>query len=170
VQPHLPGGLPAPSSNAYDSAALAHDQWYMVSRKHIRSCDSEKPFEEFRTMYEQGSLTCLNLNEEQILSGGLDKYWILSHRWIDPTHPDPDCHKLKKLKEMLREHPDIEGVWLDYPCLPQGSKQGGRDKDAAEKDFFSFSLNNVNLITCLPPHAVRSLPGAAQTHGERHCA
>ena len=59
---------------------------------------------------------------------GFEKILIISHRWEDPTHPDPACTKLKELKKLLPTRPDIEGVWLDFTCLPQG------DKDKEEHD------------------------------------
>ena len=58
----------------------------------------------------------------------------------DPNDADNQSAKLKVLQQMLREHPHIRGVWMDYLCVPQGQK------DAQEQDFFQFTLDNIKML------------------------
>lgn len=44
------------------------------------------------------------------------------------------------LKHDLRAHPEIERVWVDYSCMPQG------DKTAAQAADFKRMLSQVNLL------------------------
>ena len=132
----------------YNSDALEANAWFLLTRAFVLGCDTDKPWEEFRGIFGQAGLLKLKLTLKEILLGGIrDKYWIVSHRWICPEHPDwkedePQYQsaKLKKLQELLRENPHIEGVWIDYACLPQG------EKNAEEKEYFGQSLQSVNYL------------------------
>ena len=103
----------------YNSDALEANAWFLLTRAFVLGCDTDKPWEEFRGIFGQAGLLKLKLTLKEILLGGIrDKYWIVSHRWICPEHPDwkedeplYQSAKLKKLQELLRENPHIEGVW-----------------------------------------------------------
>ena len=41
---------------------------------------------------------------------------FVSHRWLSPSHPDPDGKLLRVLKEHV--DPDVY-YWIDFSCLPQ---------------------------------------------------
>ena len=44
----------------------------------------------------------------------------MSHRWDEPSSPDPSGVQLGAIRAHLRAHPQIKRVWLDYCCMPQG--------------------------------------------------
>ena len=44
----------------------------------------------------------------------------MSHRWDEPSAPDPSGVQLGAIRAHLRAHPQIKRVWLDYCCMPQG--------------------------------------------------
>ena len=77
-------------------------------------------------------------------------YRVLSHRWEDPAHPDPDGTKIKELQAFLRAEPSVKGVWIYYPCLPQDEKDKDgnvvKGKTAEEKRYFDYSLDMMNLV------------------------
>jgi hypothetical protein len=115
--------------------------WKIVPTPYLLSLSGEEPLAECRILIAAGVLRTLSATEEDLLRAEtFDKHLILSHRWEDPTHPDLDCTKLKELQKVLRKRPEIEGVWMDFPCLPQGKKT------QEEKAFFDHCLRNVNLL------------------------
>ena len=116
--------------------------WLYIPTSYIMDLSDDEPLPECRTLLAAGILRRVpKRSQEELMRGeGFEKILIISHRWEDPTHPDPACTKLKELKKLLPTRPDIEGVWLDFTCLPQG------DKDKEEHDFFDYALSNVNLL------------------------
>lgn len=65
------------------------------------------------------------------------KYFV-SHRWLSPTHPDPQGKHLALLKEHARNHTDAF-YWVDYSCLPQS-------RNADDQDLFSKTLPKIASI------------------------
>ena len=43
----------------------------------------------------------------------------VSHRWEDPKEPDTTGAQLIALKNFLKDHREIELVWMDFPSMPQ---------------------------------------------------
>jgi len=84
----------------------------------------------------------------EVLQGKLnDKYVIISHRWETQAHPDPKATKKKVILRFLGQNPLVQGIWIDFSCLPQGIKSGGsKDKTTAEAAFFDKTLTNVNFL------------------------
>ena len=71
----------------------------------------------------------------------VDAHLAVSHRWELPGDPDPEGTQLASLKAFLNANPQIQFVFYDFPCLPQG-----KDKTPAEKAEFQTILSNVNMI------------------------
>jgi len=69
------------------------------------------------------------------------KYLAVSHRWFNPRAPDADGLQLRKVREYLRAHKDIEWVWYDYWCMPQGES-----RTPAQKVAFKVMLSNINWL------------------------
>ena len=69
---------------------------------------------------------------------------VFSHRWFDPSHPDPENVKLTKAQAYVNSHPAVESVWMDWLCMPQ--KQGGPPRTGEEEEYFSATLHNVNML------------------------
>ena len=63
-----------------------------------------------------------------------------SHRWEHPDEPDTKGTQLAALKRYLDDHPEIEYVWFDFPCMPQ------KPRSPEDEDEFAEMLSNVNVI------------------------
>ena len=135
----------APTRRVFETGS-----WKIIPSSYVLSLSGDEPLAECRTLAAAGILQTLYGTEEELLRAEtFNKYFIISHRWEDPEgkHPDPDCTKLKELQKELRKRPEIEGVWMDFPCLPQDKRSGGsHDKTEEEKAFFDNCLQNVNLL------------------------
>ena len=44
---------------------------------------------------------------------------VFSHRWFEPTHPDPENVKLLKAQQFVRAQTAVDAVWVDWLCVPQ---------------------------------------------------
>lgn len=64
----------------------------------------------------------------------------VSHRWEQPDEPDTHGKQFATLKRYLADHPKIEFVWFDFPCMPQKPRTPEEDEEFAEM------LSNVNAI------------------------
>ena len=64
----------------------------------------------------------------------------VSHRWETPDEPDPGGTQLATLKHHLDDHPEIEYVWCDFPCMPQ------MPRSPEEEEEFKDMLHNINVI------------------------
>jgi hypothetical protein len=75
------------------------------------------------------------------------RYCAVSHRWLNPQDPDrPEGssadvgEQLRKLQEHLSENPQIEWVWFDFSCMPQGQRTSPEDAE------FRTMITHVNLL------------------------
>ena len=116
--------------------------WKVLPRAYILSLSGNEPLSECRTLVDANVLRTVVATEDELLQGGgeFESIFIVSHRWEDQSHPDPDCTKLQELQKLLPTRPDITDVWWDFPCLPQG------EKTEKEKLYFDNCLKNVNLL------------------------
>mmetsp|Transcript_34929 Transcript_34929/g.80908 ORF Transcript_34929/g.80908 Transcript_34929/m.80908 type:complete len:927 (-) Transcript_34929:130-2910(-) len=146
----------------YRSADLQPGRWAFVKRDAVLSWSTSKPMPEFRDAVEQHALEFIEVStDEFILERKLSEFWIISHRWFSRSHPDWDENlpqnqsaKLKKLQELLCEHEEIRGIWLDFCCVPQGNNADGSDtyvhnygmRDEAEQRYFRYTLDNIKLL------------------------
>ena len=129
----------SPSSNT--SSKFKAGTWKYLTSAYVLSLPPDKPLPECRKLEDAGVLKTVTVTEEEMLLGEVfDKVMIISHRWETKEHPDPNCTKLKRLQDQLRSRKEIEGIWLDYTCIPQGQ----RTKE--EADFFDYCLQHVNLL------------------------
>lgn len=69
---------------------------------------------------------------------GIDDSLFVSHRWEDVEEPDAQGAQLAALQAYLRDHPEVEWVWYDYACMPQG-----HDRTEAERAEF------VRMLSCI---------------------
>ena len=79
------------------------------------------------------------------------KFTVVSHRWLTQDQPDPDGVQLEEIRKYLHAHPEVDFVWLDWPCMWQGhknrrGKSGARDLTEAEVKDFGVMLSEVNLL------------------------
>ena len=69
---------------------------------------------------------------------------VFSHRWYDPTHPDPENVKLLKAQYFVESNPEVDTVWMDWLCVPQS--HGGPPRTEEEDKYFSGTLCNINML------------------------
>ena len=66
---------------------------------------------------------------------------VVSHRWESPGEPDELGVQLAAIQQFLADHPEVELVWYDYWCMPQGP-----NKSALDKMEQKVMLPNINLL------------------------
>jgi len=76
-----------------------------------------------------------------VVDGSMRSAAAVSHVWLTTEHPDPEGEQADVIREFLHKRPEIEVIWVDWCCLPQG-----KEKTVVEQDFFSQSLKAVNLV------------------------
>jgi hypothetical protein len=70
----------------------------------------------------------------------------ISHRWMEPTSPDPDGQQLKATQDFLKskEGQGVKLVWLDSACMPQDHPRGSRS--AEDTASFKRMLKEINML------------------------
>ena len=66
---------------------------------------------------------------------------VISHCWEAPEEPDKMGAQFAAVKQHLSAHPEVELVWFDFWCMPQG-----REKPHAEDAELEVMLPNINLL------------------------
>lgn len=66
----------------------------------------------------------------------------MSYVWLTREHPDPKGVQADALRCWLRQHQDIEYVWIDWCCLPQGARN---DEEVRKFEAGLFSVNLIYL-------------------------
>jgi len=89
-----------------------------------------------------GSLQTIKVSLADLAANtdSLKKILVVSHRWVRPGCPDPDGKQQALIKEYLNSHPEIEFVWLDWWCIPQGKRSD------QEQDYFEKTLENIYIL------------------------
>ncbi len=64
----------------------------------------------------------------------------VSHRWDNPSQPDPSGEQLRALQVYLRAHPHIELVFYDFCSMAQGQRA------PHERHEFQMMLPNINIV------------------------
>ena len=96
----------------------------------------------FQELLRRGQVTRLPVSAKGAIAGELRQaYLAVSHRWETPQEPDTHGEQQKAIQRYLIEHPEIEWVWFDYWCMPQGAHV-----TPAEKVMFSWMLRRINLL------------------------
>lgn len=117
--------------------------FYFIRSAHIVSLyeRGQQTLPRFQDLIPQGVLERCRIDIPSAIRGHYRKnYLCVSHRWTQRSEPDADGKQMSKLVEFLRRNPQIEMVWVDYCCLPQG------DRTAEEKKYFEEALYNVNVL------------------------
>ena len=126
-----------------DGGTLLDGWWNVITRAYVLSIKRGERIGNYQALVQiPGALISVRASEGELLRGdAMARFRVVSHRWEDPDHPDPDGTKVKELQTFLKDNQDVEGIWADYPCLPQG-----RARTDEEKRYFDQALRNMNLL------------------------
>jgi len=114
----------------------------------------DQPLPRHQTLRDAGMLVRLYITRQDVISGKARRgKGVVSHRWSQRNHIDPDCVKLRKLKDILRNDPSIEYLWLDWISIPQtcinvGAEGGYTAEGKAELDLTMKSVLSYLYLGC----------------------
>jgi hypothetical protein len=110
-------------------------------------------FQELRAKHPSAFVEVTISYEEVVRGTHVEKILSISHRWMEPTQPDPDGEQLKAIKAFLVSSAGkrIELVWIDGGSMPQDQPKGTRTKE--DKADFDIMLSQVCAALRLGHHA-----------------
>ena len=102
-------------------------------------------FQELRAKHPHAFVEVTITYEEVVRGTHVAKILSISHRWMEPTQPDPDGEQLKAIKTFLgsSDGKRIELVWIDGGSMPQDQPKGSRS--AEDTTDFKVMLSQVRL-------------------------
>ena len=120
----------------------------MIKADFIRAFSGKKLpfFQELRAKHPSALVEVTISYEEVVCGKHVEGILSISHRWMEPTEPDPDGEQLKAIKAFLNssEGKGIELVWIDGGCMPQDQPEGSRT--AEDTAAFQKMLAQVNML------------------------
>ena len=102
-------------------------------------------FQELRAMHPSAFVEVTISYEEVVLGTHVEKILSISHRWMEPTQPDPDGEQLKAIKAFLISSAGkrIELVWIDGGSMPQHQPTIGLNRSVEDTADFKTMLSQV---------------------------
>jgi hypothetical protein len=85
---------------------------------------------------------------------------VASHGWLSPGCADPEGARVVLLRRVLRERPDIEGVFFDYPSLYQ--KPRDHQQEEAFKRALGACQEGRGVAPCSLPRCLSLSPARAR--------
>ena len=141
----------APEPEAHEVAAMharckAEDErhvctFYFVAAEYVRT-SREKTLPSFKQLARiRGAISEKTISRHEAFRAlHSDTCLAVSHRWMEVGQPDAEGQQAAAVRDYLSEHPEIQWVWYDFWCMPQG------ERTKLEKIEFSHMLRNVNLL------------------------
>lgn len=121
-----------------DNDPLLGHEFDLVVAEYLLSCST---LPDCRTLRAAGRLHRVTVSlQDAIAHAEMEKVVVVSHRWIACDHPDPEGEQLRAIQKFLLRNPQVEHLWIDWCCLPQG------DRTPTEAAFFRECLHHVNLL------------------------
>ena len=102
-------------------------------------------FQELRAKHPSAFVE-ITMNYEEVVRGThVEKILSISHRWMEPTQPDPDGEQLKAIKAFLVSSAGkrIELVWIDGGSMPQHQPTIGLIRSDEDTADFKTMLSQV---------------------------
>ena len=145
---------------AREASAHEYSFWFVSARVLIASVDRTLPsFNELRERGEGFLTEHLITRENSFKCQYADSFLAVSHRWLggEGQPPDTDGVQLKKIREYLRAHPNVEWVWFDYWCMPQDRRTPEEKKDLVimKNDLVTMAQNFVIIAKDLVTNIMR---------------
>ena len=104
-------------------------------------------FQELRAKHPSAFVEVTISYEEVVRGAHVEKILSISHRWMEPTQPDPDGEQLKAIKAFLVSSAGkrIELVWIDGGSMPQHQPTIGLIRSEQDTADFKNMLSQVCL-------------------------
>ena len=136
----------APCEPVVDKTASC--TFYMLKADFVRDYpEKQLPFwAEIREKHPEAMVE-VTITWAEVVSGKhVQNVLSISHRWMLPTSPDPDCEQLKAVQSFLQSEKgkDFKLVWLDSACMPQDQPHGSRS--AEDTASFKRMLKDINML------------------------
>jgi len=108
-------------------------------------------FQELRAEHPSAFVEVTISYEEVVRGAHVEKILSISHRWMEPTQPDPDGEQLKAIKAFLVSSAGkrIELVWIDGGSMPQHQPTIGLSRSVEDTADFKTMLSEVCAALCL---------------------
>ncbi|KOO32328.1 trafficking protein particle complex 8, partial [Chrysochromulina tobinii] len=105
-------------------------------------------FQELRAEHPSAFVEVTISYEEVVRGAHVEKILSISHRWMEPTQPDPDGEQLKAIKAFLVSSAGkrIELVWIDGGSMPQHQPTIGLSRSVEDTADFKTMLSEVNML------------------------
>ena len=115
--------------------------WFVSAAQLLESTEKSLPsFVELKRRG-HGFLSRHTITRDGAFRGSYSRRYVaVSHRWFARDSPDKDGQQLNKIKAYLRAHPEVQWVWYDYWCMPQGNRS------PAQHVSFDYMLQHVNYL------------------------
>lgn len=136
-----------------DSAKIS---LYFVSREVFIALTKEElsrpgGLPSFQELRAEGKLELLQVEKENVLSGGLRavgrNILTLSYPWQAVDDPDSTNDRYAVAMAQLTKHPELTHVWWDYMSLPQSTKNKRYIRNRFEEWYFRYMLKEgVSLL------------------------
>lgn len=98
-------------------------------------------FPDYRKARRAGHLHRFTVKLKDVIrNADAESVLVVSHRWVNHDHPDPDGEQLRAVQHFLQNHRNFRLVWIDWCCLPQGHR------NQQEDEFFQGCLSYANLL------------------------
>ncbi|CAK0795829.1 unnamed protein product [Prorocentrum cordatum] len=140
-QGHVNDGLLAVSVEETISSIPESMEFWLLPVQKIMEMSPDTPLPRHQVCRDMGMLVKRRMHIDDVWSG---QYSVdmaaVSHRWPVPEHFDPECMKLRKLQDILKDKPSIQFLWIDWVCAPQWHGGGRSDEEEAE---FRMILENI---------------------------
>jgi hypothetical protein len=159
VAPAPPPELPARLGLKLEGGSLEGDaaeymvscRFWMIKADFLRTFSGKNLpfFQELRAKHPSAFVEVTISYEEVVRGTHVEKILSISHRWMEPTQPDPDGEQLKAIKAFLVSSAGkrIELLWIDGGSMPQD--QPGLIRSVEDKADFDIMLSQVCAALCL---------------------
>ena len=145
LHPSAASGWAAPPSAV--RAGPVSCRFWMIRADFLRTFSGKNLpfFQELRAKHPSAFVE-VTISYEEVVRGTLvEKILSVSHRWMEPTQPDPDGEQLKAIKAFLvsSKGKRIEHVWIDGGSMPQHQPTIGLIRSDEDTADFKTMLSEV---------------------------
>ena len=111
---------------------------YVIERAKTVGSPDFVPLERFQVLMLREVLVKMTFTIEDMLKGKMRHIGAASYAWEGAGDPDPEGERLLQHAKFLQENPDVEFMFIDYPCLPQEFRESLKDPGAKQSLVISI--------------------------------